>query len=144
MCTDVHRSFGWWVSRPSRELCSLDLASVDRASTGRSKPRIDRPGSRPSGCNGQKFDRWPVYQPVDRQQDFLLSWLQRLYFGACLYGAVLGCLREDFWRVSKLVFPISCRGFSTCFRANIFISKGEFTRVFCKSDFLSFSPQNLS
>jgi len=59
--------------RPSRELCSLDPAPVDWA--------VDR------WRNGQKSDRWAV----DRQQDFLLSYPQRLVFGAYLYGAILGC-----------------------------------------------------
>ena len=29
-CTNVHASLGWWAGRPSRELCSLEMAPVDR------------------------------------------------------------------------------------------------------------------
>ena len=29
-CTNVHGSLGWWAGRPSRELCSLEMAPVDR------------------------------------------------------------------------------------------------------------------
>ena len=44
-------------SRPARELCSLDPASVDRA--------VDR------WHNGRKSDHWPVDRAVDRQQNQL-------------------------------------------------------------------------
>ena len=61
--TDVHkRAQAIWLEGRStaRELCSLDLAPVDRA--------VDR------WHNDQKSDRWPVDRAVDRQQHQLLIW----------------------------------------------------------------------
>ena len=76
--TDVHKCAQplWLVGRSTDpvdhpESCALWIwPRSTRRSTGRSKPRHGRPGGRPTGCNGQKFDRWPV----DRPQHQLLSW----------------------------------------------------------------------
>ena len=86
--TDVHRTCtqqGWWAGRPggrpSRELCSLEMAPVDRAGRpaessalciqSRSIGPVDR------RLNGQKDDRWPVDRPVDRKGNSALSSCQR-------------------------------------------------------------------
>ena len=79
--------------------------------------------------NGHKYDRWPVDQPVDRHQIFLLSWLQRLYFFGLYMGAVLDKIFGEF---QSQFFPSLLEVFSTCFRVNTSISKGEFSRVISK------------
>ena len=55
------------LGRPARELCPLDLASVDR----QVKPGYGRPGDRPVGRQRQEPKSkvlWPVDRSVDRGQ----------------------------------------------------------------------------
>ena len=95
--TDVHKTCtpclaGGPVDRPGRPPESRGstgrstgrecLLSVSRLrSTGRSTggstvenlTAVGRPGGRPVGYNGKKYDRWLVDRLVDRQQSFLLT-----------------------------------------------------------------------
>ena len=112
--TDVHRrAQGFWllgrstdpVDRPESSAIWIWPRST-RQSTGRLKPKIGRLGDRPAGCNGQKFDCWPVDQAVDRQQDFLLCLSPMASFWRPIYWGCFGLFWQDFWRVSKPVFSI--------------------------------------
>jgi len=59
ICINVHRHFGWWAGRPTRstarELCSLDLAPVDRWHNGRKSNRWHNAG-RPTAGNPAELD----------------------------------------------------------------------------------------
>ena len=121
------RSTGRWIAiapvdRPVDRLESCALLIWPRStgrSTGRSSLGHGRPGDRPTGPNGQKFDRWPV----DRQVILTCSLTQRLYFEAYLYGAVLDKIFGEFQRQ---FFPSLLEVFSTYFRVNTSISKRDF------------------
>ena len=110
MYTDVHGMFGWRTGRPTRstarELCSLDLALVNRAVDRQRASALCIQASVDWSVdrwhNSQKSDRWPVDQAVVRQQSFLLSWTPTAIF---LRPINWGYFSQDFWRVFKLVFP---------------------------------------
>ena len=74
--------------------------------TSRSKPRHGRPGGRPTGCNSQKYDRWPVDRPIDRQVILTCSWLPTAIFFRPINWGCFGLFsKKDFKWVFKLVFP---------------------------------------
>ena len=85
------------------------------------------------------FYRWPVDRPVDRQQNLLLSWLPTASFWSPIKWGSLGLFYTRFQEGFKASFSHLLEVFSTCFRANISISKGEIFKSVFKRDFFSFS-----
>ena len=71
-------------------------------------------------------------------------WPQRLVFGSPIKWGSLDMFSTRFQVGFQASFFYLLGFFSTCFRANTSISKGEFSRGFFKRDFLSFSPTTLS
>ena len=122
MCTNVYNQFGLSAGRPGgRPLrpLSTDRSTVQRALLSGSG--LGWSGSRPVGQNPGTIDRQAatiinltVGRSTGRSTNSRIScWIgpQGLDFIGLYYGAVLGCIRQDFKWVFKLVFPISCRGF---------------------------------
>ena len=147
MCTNVHNHFGWWASRPTRstarELCSLDLAPVDRAVDRQRasalciQASVDRVVDRGTTVGNPTIGG---RRPVDRQQDFLLSWTPTVIFFRPINWGCFGLFsirfEESFWAS----FFYSYQWFYPHILEPIFSNQKEsLSRVF-KSDFLSFSP----
>ena len=84
MCIDVHRTI-WLEDRSTaRELCSLEMAPVNRAVDRQRasalcfQASVNRPVDR--WHNGRKFDRWPIDRAVDRHQIFSAVLAKRIVF----------------------------------------------------------------
>ena len=118
--------------RPIQRFHSLDLAPVDQA--------VDRPRALLSGSSlgRPSFAFWILPRSTDRSSG-LQIWPQRLYFWT-LFKGLFWLVFDKVWRgFLSQFFPSLSGVFSTYFWAKTSISKGEFLRVFCKRDFLSFS-----
>ena len=100
---------------------------------------VDRPINRPS----QRSKNRPlaVDRVVDRQQCRLLTRPPTAIFWSLFiwgsHGLFSTRFEVGFQYLSKCLSPL-------VLEPNTFISTGEFSRVFCKRDFLSFSPPNQS
>ena len=105
---------GLRVGRPSRELCSLDLAPVDRA--------VDR------WHNGRKSDRWPVDRAVDRTSISCWFGPTASFWKGYKYPSLWAALKKNF--TSKIFHLLKC--FSN-----------KFSRIFGLSDIIFICFQKL-
>ena len=126
---NVHR-----LSRSTtRELLLSENGPVDRAFNRQAIAQlaVDRPVDRPSLTVGNPtVGGRPGGRPTAVQTAELASNGQ--IFGAYKLGLPWAVFGKIFWRVSKPVFPIYCRGFLHLFQSKYFHSKGEFIKRFSK------------